>query len=109
MQLRFVQFASYFEHLLNFRFCNSFNIFWELSSQSSAFLFCQYMIIFSCIGPTPFWNTKFQDVNEKSMSHLFVPKSQKSWGKSGGQKINLVNLSTFKFKDPFPRCVNANG
>ncbi len=33
---------------------------------------------------------KFQDVNEKNMSHLLVPKSQKSSGKSGGQKSDLV-------------------
>ena len=33
-----------------------------------------------------FWNTKFQDVNEKNMNHLLVPKPQQSWGKSGGQK-----------------------
>ncbi len=27
---------------------------------------------------TQFWNAKFQDVNEKNISHLVVPKSQKS-------------------------------
>ncbi len=38
---------------------------------------------------TQFWNAKFQDVNDKNMSHLLV-KSSKSCGKSGGQKGDLV-------------------
>ena len=33
------------------------------------------------------WNAKFQDVNEKNRSHLLVPKSQKGFGKPGGQKV----------------------
>ncbi len=34
------------------------------------------------------WNAKFQDVNEKNMSHLLVSKSQKLSGKwGGGQKV----------------------
>ncbi len=39
---------------------------------------------------TQFWNAKFQDVNEKKRSHLLLPKFQKCWGKSGGQKSDLV-------------------
>ena len=39
---------------------------------------------------TQFWNAKFQDVNDKNMSHLLVPKSQKRSDKSGGQKSDLV-------------------
>ncbi len=39
---------------------------------------------------TQFWNAKFQDVNERNMSHLLVPKSQKLRGKLGGQKSDLV-------------------
>ena len=36
---------------------------------------------------TQFWNAKFMDVNEnRDMSHLLVPKSQKLWAKCGGSK-----------------------
>ncbi len=37
-----------------------------------------------------FWNAKFQGMNEKNMSHLLVQKSQKRWGKLGGQKSDPV-------------------
>ncbi len=34
--------------------------------------------VFDCFFVnTQFWNAKFQDVNEKNMSHRLVPKSQK--------------------------------
>ncbi len=39
---------------------------------------------------TQFWNAKFQDTNEKNINHLLLLKSQNSWGKSGGQKSDLV-------------------
>ena len=39
--------------------------------------FCYLFDTFSFISSvnTQFWNTKFQYVNEKNMSHLMVPKS----------------------------------
>ncbi len=36
------------------------------------------MFFYYFFANNQFWNTKFQDVNEKNMSHLLVPKSQKS-------------------------------
>ncbi len=42
-----------------------------------------------CFINTQFWNAKFQDANEQNMYYLLVPKSQKSWGKSGGQESDL--------------------
>ncbi len=40
------------------------------------YLFDMFFYYFSV--HTQFWNAKFQDVNENNMSHLLVPKSQKS-------------------------------
>ena len=47
-----------------------------------------FIVLLSVV--TTLWKAKFQDVNEKNMSHLLVSKSQKSWGKSGSQKSDLL-------------------
>ncbi len=51
------------------------------------FIECGYHTLLFFFVNTQVWTTKFQDVNEKNMSHLLVQKSQKLWGKLGVKKV----------------------
>ena len=80
-----------------YRLVSCFEVVGENNAYVYCFIECGYHTLLNICNAfdyffvtVKFWNAKFQDVNEKNVSYLLVPKSQKSWGKSGGQKSDLV-------------------